>query len=147
MITGATWRLIEGRFDCEDLGRHPMRGVREPVHILRVLRLQVRQKLDRVSAMTARNGLTRGLYRASRDKWWFDDLNHLVFYRFGGRLADGVMWFDVRVIDGIVNGVGSVTQSIGDGIRHVQTGRVQNYALGIAVGLVVVAILFLLMAR
>lgn len=42
MITGATWQLIEGRFECEDLGRHPMRGVREPVHILRVLRPSTR---------------------------------------------------------------------------------------------------------
>jgi hypothetical protein len=40
-----------------------------------------------------------------------------------------------------------VTQSVGDNIRHVQTGRVQNYALGIALGLVVIAILFILMAR
>jgi NADH-quinone oxidoreductase subunit L len=57
------------------------------------------------------------------------------------------MWFDVRVIDGIVNGTGSVTQAAGDGVRRIQTGRVQNYALGIAVGLIFVALLFLLLAR
>ena len=38
MVSGATLRLIEGRFECEDRGRHPMRGLSEPVHILRVLR-------------------------------------------------------------------------------------------------------------
>jgi NADH-quinone oxidoreductase subunit L len=91
--------------------------------------------------------MSRFLYTASLNKWYFDDLNHLVFYRFGGKVANGVMWFDVKVVDGVVNGVGSVTQSIGDNIRHVQTGRVQNYALDIAIGLVVVAGLFLLMAR
>ena len=38
MVSGATYRLIEGRFECEDRGRHPMRGLREPVHVLRVRR-------------------------------------------------------------------------------------------------------------
>ncbi len=57
------------------------------------------------------------------------------------------MWFDVRIIDGVVNGVGAVTQRVGDDVRHIQTGRVQNYALGIAIGLVVIATLFILMAR
>jgi NADH-quinone oxidoreductase subunit L len=107
----------------------------------------LRDRLADVRALTARNRLTRGLYEASFNKWWFDDLNHLVFYRFGGALANGVMWFDVKVIDGVVNGLGSVTQSVGDTIRHVQTGRVQNYALGIAIGLIVIATLFILMAR
>ncbi len=91
--------------------------------------------------------MTRFLYTASFNKWYFDDLNHLVFFVFGNKVAAGIMWFDVRVIDGIVNGVGAVTTSIGDGVRHVQTGRVQNYALGIAVGLIVIASLFILMAR
>jgi NADH-quinone oxidoreductase subunit L len=62
-------------------------------------------------------------------------------------VANGVMWFDVKIIDGIVNGVGDVTQSVGDRIRQVQTGRVQNYALGIALGLIVIAAVFILMAR
>jgi NADH:ubiquinone oxidoreductase subunit 5 (subunit L)/multisubunit Na+/H+ antiporter MnhA subunit len=104
-------------------------------------------RLETVESLTARNRVTRFFYTASLNKWYFDDLNHLVFYRFGGVVANGVMWFDVRVVDGIVNGVGSVTQGVGDGIRHIQTGRVQNYALGIAIGLVVIAALFILMAR
>ena len=91
--------------------------------------------------------MSRFLYTASLNKWYFDDLNHLVFYRFGGRIANGVMWFDVKVVDGVVNGVGAMTQNVGDSIRHIQTGRVQNYALGIALGLVGMAALFMLMAR
>jgi NADH-quinone oxidoreductase subunit L len=100
-----------------------------------------------VEALTQRNALTRSLYAASQAKWWFDDLNHLVFYRFGGAVANAVMWFDVRVIDGVVNGTGTVTQRVGDGIRRIQTGRVQNYALGIALGLVAMVALFIFLAR
>ena len=39
------------------------------------------------------------------------------------------------VIDGTVNGIGGVDPGAGRGLRQVQTGRVQNYALGIAIGL------------
>jgi NADH-quinone oxidoreductase subunit L len=106
-----------------------------------------RARLETVAGLTRRNRLTRTLYTASLNKWWFDDLNHLVFYRFGGAVARAVMWFDVRVVDGIVNGTGSATQAVGDRVRHLQTGRVQNYALDIAIGLVVMVALFILLAR
>jgi len=81
----------------------------------------------------------RPLYTASYNKWYFDDLNDLIFVRFGGAVARALWWFDVRVVDGTVNGVAALTQSTGRGIRQIQTGRVQNYALGIAAGLLVVA--------
>jgi len=107
----------------------------------------LKARLDDVDAIASRNRVTRFLYNASLNKWYFDDLNHLLFFVIGGAVANGVMWFDVKVVDGIVNGVGAVTTSVGDGVRHVQTGRVQNYALGIAIGLIVIATLFILMAR
>lgn len=83
------------------------------------------------------------LYRASYAKWWFDDLNDLIFVRFGGWVARALWWFDVRVVDGTVNGIGSLTQETGRGIRQIQTGRVQNYALGIAAGLLVIAVTYI----
>jgi NADH-quinone oxidoreductase subunit L len=79
------------------------------------------------------------LYRASVNKWWFDDINHLLFVVIGGRLAAGMAWFDRNVVDGIVNAIGSLTRRTGTGLARVQTGRVQNYALGIAIGLIAMA--------
>jgi NADH-quinone oxidoreductase subunit L len=99
--------------------------------------------VDRVAAA---NPATRFLYRASLNKWWFDELYDLLFIRIGGRVADAFVWFDVRVVDGTVNGTGTVTSGAGRALRRVQTGRVQNYALGIAFGLVVMAGAYLLMA-
>jgi NADH:ubiquinone oxidoreductase subunit 5 (subunit L)/multisubunit Na+/H+ antiporter MnhA subunit len=83
------------------------------------------------------------LYRASVNKWYFDDLNDLLFVRVGGVVANAFAWFDVHVIDGAVNGVARVVQGAGREIRQVQTGRVQNYALGIAAGLIVIAFGFI----
>src|SRR3954453_9244737 len=101
---------------------------------------------DRVVAMTNANGATRFLYRASLNKWWFDELNDLLFIRIGGRVAAFLWWFDRTIIDGAVNGVGLLTRDAGGGLRRIQTGRVQNYALGIAIGLIVMAGSFLVIA-
>ena len=99
-----------------------------------------------VERITVANGATRFLYRASLNKWWFDDLNHLLFIVIGGRVAAGLWWFDRVIVDGTVNGIGAATRDAGGGLRRIQTGRVQNYALGIAIGLLVMAGSFLVIA-
>jgi NADH:ubiquinone oxidoreductase subunit 5 (subunit L)/multisubunit Na+/H+ antiporter MnhA subunit len=88
----------------------------------------------------------RSLYRGSAAKWWFDDINDFLFVRLGGRLAAGVFWFDRVVVDGTVNGIGTATTAAGLRLRRVQTGRVQNYALGIALGLLAMMAGYLLIA-
>ena len=87
-----------------------------------------------VKALTARVPF---LYRASLNKWWFDEVNDLLFIRLGGRVAAVLWWFDREIVDGIVNGLGGVTRRAGGGLARIQTGRVQNYALGITIGLIV----------
>jgi NADH-quinone oxidoreductase subunit L len=99
---------------------------------------------ERVRELTARAPF---LYRASLNKWWFDELNHLLFMVIGGRIAAACWWFDREIIDGTVNAIGTTTIDAGRGLRQVQTGRVQNYALGIAIGLIVMAGSYLLLAR
>ncbi|MET1232824.1 MAG: proton-conducting transporter membrane subunit, partial [Candidatus Limnocylindrales bacterium] len=94
---------------------------------------------ERVAALTAR---APALYRASFNKWGFDDLNHILFVVIGGRIANGIWWFDRAIVDGTVNGVGDVVQGAGRDLRKIQTGRVQNYALGIAFALIVMAVYF-----
>jgi NADH-quinone oxidoreductase subunit L len=54
----------------------------------------------------------------------------------GTRMFDGVAWFDSHVIDGAVNGVGTVVTVAGTQLRRLQSGRVRGYAMGIAVGAV-----------
>jgi NADH-quinone oxidoreductase subunit L len=98
---------------------------------------------ERVRELSARVPF---LYRASLNKWWFDDLNHLLFIVIGGRIAAACWWFDREVVDGAVNAIGGGTIQAGRGLRRLQTGRVQNYALGIAIGLIVMAGSYLLLA-
>jgi NADH-quinone oxidoreductase subunit L len=110
---------------------------------LRVVRLAPQR--ERVAELVRTLPAAATLYRASVNKWWFDDLNHLLFVVIGGRVTDGLRWFDVHVIDGAVNSVAAVTVGAGRRIGHIQTGHVQNYALGIALGLVAMALGYLVM--
>jgi NADH:ubiquinone oxidoreductase subunit 5 (subunit L)/multisubunit Na+/H+ antiporter MnhA subunit len=98
---------------------------------------------ERVRELTARVPF---LYRASLNKWWFDELYHLLFIVIGGRIAAAIWWLDREVVDGTVNAIGRSTLQSGRGLRQVQTGRVQNYALGIALGLIVMAGSYLILA-
>jgi NADH-quinone oxidoreductase subunit L len=108
--------------------------------------LRARPRPEAVTGVVTRTGPTRFLYRASLNKWWFDELNDLIFIRIGGRFAAALWWFDREVVDGTVNAIGSLTRLSGGRLSRVQTGRVQNYALGIAVGLIVMAGSYLLIA-
>ncbi len=112
---------------------------------LPVFGLRVAASPDRVAAVSRGSRLARFLYRASVNKWWFDELNDLVFIRVGGRAAAGLWWFDRAVVDGAVNRAGAAATAAGSFLRRIHTGRVQNYALGIAAGLIAMVVAFLLL--
>ena len=112
-------------------------GLRLPGH-------DVEPKPAGVEVATAR---LRPLYVGSYHRWWFDDLYHGLFFVAGGGVARAAWWFDAHVVDGAVNGVARLTTASGMRLRRLQTGRVQNYALGIAIGLIAMAVGFLALAR
>ncbi len=68
-----------------------------------------------VRDLSSRPGLAF-LYRASLNKWWFDELYHLLFIVIGGRIAAAMWWFDREVVDGTVNDVGRATVGAGRGL-------------------------------
>jgi NADH-quinone oxidoreductase subunit L len=57
--------------------------------------------------------------------------------------AVGIMWFDRHVIDFIVNGAGGAMETFGKGLRTIQTGKVQWYAVGLFAGVVALAVFFI----
>jgi NADH-quinone oxidoreductase subunit L len=92
-------------------------------------------------------GLGPGMYAASLNKYYIDDLYQLVFARGGVLLAEALWWFDAKIIDGAVNGAATLAQGIGRGLRKSQTGRVENYGLGMAAGLILVLIVYVVVIR
>ena len=60
-------------------------------------------------------------------------------------LSNVSSWFDRTFVDGAVNGLGSVFQAAFRGMHRAQTGRTQNYALTMAVGIFGFVCLYLLL--
>ncbi|MGH2445453.1 MAG: NADH-quinone oxidoreductase subunit L [Candidatus Limnocylindria bacterium] len=87
-------------------------------------------------------GLGPGMYRASVNKYYVDDIYQLVWARGGVLFSNALWWFDAKIIDGAVNGAGWLASKIGGGLRLTQTGRVNNYGLGIAAGLLLVLLAY-----
>lgn len=103
-----------------------------------------------------------GIHRFLIEKWQFDNLYEVMFVRparligrwctaidkfvidgFLHLLARTAIWiahwdrkFDEGVVDGLVNTVGSVTRSFGESLKVVQTGRIRQYVMFIAVGVI-----------
>ena len=70
-----------------------------------------------------------------RHAWYFDAFISALVDGPGRLLAAWTAYvFDLKVIDGAVNGVATLVRDTGDTVRRVQTGFVRNYALAIAAG-------------
>ncbi len=69
--------------------------------------------------------------------WYVDDFYRGTVEAPGRALSNWSAYvFDRKVIDGAVNGIGSLVRAGGSRLRTVQTGFVRNYALGVAGGAV-----------
>jgi NADH-quinone oxidoreductase subunit L len=51
-----------------------------------------------------------------------------------------IMWIDRTIIDGAVNGTGTLMESLGKALRRVQSGKVQWYAVGLFAGVIVLSL-------
>jgi NADH-quinone oxidoreductase subunit L len=83
------------------------------------------------------------LRRLVENRYGYDALLHVVVVVGGTLFAQACRWFDVQIIDGIVNGVGQAVAGAAQALRQPQTGFVRNYALTMLVGAVLVLGLFM----
>ena len=107
------------------------------------------------------------------NRWYVDELYHILFVMptlrlarlisgIDRRLIDGLIngiawaarqiagidaWFDRTVVDGLVNAAGRVTWNTGIEMRRLQTGRLRQYVMFIVVGTVAIFVLATLLFR
>ncbi|MBA5867893.1 MAG: NADH-quinone oxidoreductase subunit L [Nitrospira sp. CR1.3] len=83
-------------------------------------------------------------YQLSLNKWYVDEAYDRTIVRPTFTAATD-LWkrVDVAVIDGAVNGIGRAVAWGGWLLRLIQSGQAQHYALGMALGVVVILTLFL----
>jgi NADH-quinone oxidoreductase subunit L len=76
---------------------------------------------------------------------WFDANIVDWVVNFTGAVGRGAAWIggfiDRIFVDGAVNGVATVVMTVGGRVRRIQTGKINNYAYGIAMGVIALAIL------
>jgi len=80
----------------------------------------------------------RGIYDVLFNKYYVDEAYNAVFVTPTVKGSDKLLWrwFDVGIIDGIVNGTAKVVGVLSAFIRRGQTGLVQGYALMVIVGII-----------
>jgi NADH-quinone oxidoreductase subunit L len=86
----------------------------------------------------------RGFIMSANAFAWFDANVVDWLVNLMGKIALGVAWvgglIDTYIVDGAVNGVADLVLASGREIRKTQTGRVNNYVLGVVVGIVILVI-------
>ena len=71
---------------------------------------------------------------AALRRFWLDDLFAFVYRGVMLTLSRLVGWIDRYLVDGILNVLSAWTLMAGDRLRHLQSGRAQDYVYGIALG-------------
>jgi NADH-quinone oxidoreductase subunit L len=86
-----------------------------------------------------------GVYRVLLNKWYFDELYDAVIVRPLLALSR-LLWQvgDAQIIDGIPNGLASLTADGSAQVVKIQTGSIAVYAFSMLIGLVVLVSVFLL---
>jgi NADH-quinone oxidoreductase subunit L len=85
----------------------------------------------------------KALYRASKDKFYFDEIYAAIVVGPANATAHVLRVFDQYILDGVVDLIGSLPSAVGYVLRPAQNGLVQFYALLMVLGLAgfVVAVL------
>ncbi|HUB62510.1 MAG TPA: NADH-quinone oxidoreductase subunit L [Puia sp.] len=86
----------------------------------------------------------RGVYQFAYHKFYIDEvysfITKKVIFNLIGRPA---AWVDRNIVDGLMNFLAAVTARIAVGIKGLQSGKVQDYALYFFVGIAGLAIIFI----
>ncbi|KAA6338219.1 NADH-quinone oxidoreductase subunit L [termite gut metagenome] len=87
-----------------------------------------------------------GLHKAAFNRFYIDEIyqfvTHKIIFKY---ISLPIAWFDRHVIDGFFNFLAWGTQSSSYGIRKLQSGRVQQYALVFLCGTLLLILLLLLL--
>ncbi|WP_216903031.1 NADH-quinone oxidoreductase subunit L, partial [Nocardia alni] len=96
-----------------------------------------RQYAQRPVPETAPEDVTALTVAARRDLYG-DAFNEAAFMRPGAEMTRSLVFLDTRGIDGLVNSISTLIDTVSSRIRRVQTGFVRSYALSMFTGAAVV---------
>jgi NADH-quinone oxidoreductase subunit L len=84
------------------------------------------------------------LYRVVFNKWYLDEIYDFLIVN-PCKATARFLWkgFDVVVVDGLVNSTATVVLGASRLLKNTQTGYVHNYALSMAIGVVVIFVIYI----
>ncbi len=84
------------------------------------------------------------LHKLLYNKWYVDEIYEFIFEKPGNFIGN-VLWviWDELIVDGVVRTVTGIIRGVGYGLRFVQTGSVQFYAVSILLGIIITISYFL----
>lgn len=80
------------------------------------------------------------LYKLSYHKYYIDELYQWFTRQVVDASAAVFYWFDIHVVDNLVNGLAGATRLSGQGLRYFHTGKIQTYALVFFLALLVITV-------
>jgi NADH-quinone oxidoreductase subunit L len=99
----------------------------------------------RMYSKQVQRGTSEGVHKLLYNKYYVDEIYAATVVRPLMWLSTNVLWkvVDAGMIDGAVNGVADGAATVGDTVRHTQSGNTRSYAVWVVVGaLVVLGIVF-----
>ncbi|MCK5400347.1 MAG: NADH-quinone oxidoreductase subunit L [Flavobacteriaceae bacterium] len=83
-------------------------------------------------------------YKWAFHKFYFDELYLFITKKIlFKRVSAPIAWFDKKVVDATMEGIGNKTVLTSEKIKGMQSGKVQDYAFSFIAGVVVLAIVFI----
>ena len=76
------------------------------------------------------------------NNYYQDDYQLMIANITQNKFANIANIFDEKYVDGLVNKLSSISLSISNAIRKIQTGVVTNYALLLSLGLLLILLIF-----
>ncbi len=82
----------------------------------------------------------KSFYNLLLNKYRLDEFYTVVIVNPIKNMSESMLWkiIDVNIIDGVINGTAKVILSTGSSLKLIQTGIVQNYAILMTVGILIV---------
>ncbi|MDM8004239.1 MAG: NADH-quinone oxidoreductase subunit L [Bacteroidota bacterium] len=87
-------------------------------------------------------------YRWAYNKFYIDEVYIFITKKVIFRhISQPVAWFDRHIVDGTMNGIAYVTQSVSSMIKGFQSGQLQKYGYVFVTGVIALAIVFIYLVK
>jgi NADH-quinone oxidoreductase subunit L len=87
-------------------------------------------------------------YKLAYNKFYIDEIYLFITRKIIFKcISEPVAWFDRHIVDGMMNGIASVTRTVSYRIRGFQSGQLQKYAFVFVTSAILLAVIFIYMSR